>query len=687
MLISPKHKKIALKTDNVFLEILNNRLNGITSEMGHIIHKASFTPFIKEAWDFGQALVSLDGEIFSYPRDIGVAFMVASLMDDAVKAFDDYQPGDIVVMNDPYSSGGLCTHLPDFHLLKPYFYKGELICFSWTFIHSSDVGGLVPGSIAPSAYDIFQEGLRLPPLKLYRAGRLNEDVMTIILANSRIPYHNKGDLQALVAAMNVAEKRLDDTIEKYGLDNVREGIADLLNYGEMRARDIIRQIPEGSYEVTDYLEMDITGEPPSRIKLRMEIKDAEILLDFSETDPQVRASLNLPTFGKNHHFINAGVLNFIHAVDKSIPLNRGILRPVRVHIPSGSVLNPEPFAAVGIRFVSAVRVMEMIFGALSLATDGDKPAPAEVGRRAPASGSGMLGVALLAMTDPRTNQFKVNVVQPLWGGSGGRPVKDGLDGADLPAGFLRNIPAETSEAEMPILVHKFKLATDSPAAPGKWRGGHGIDMEFQVFTPNAMLTTRGMERCIMRPWGRKGGAHGTRAFTIVNGGTASEKSIGKIIDVLHLNPNDRVRIVTPNGGGYGDPLERDPSHVLRDVEDELLSVEDARAHYGVVIVKGTVGAQATDALRASMAKSRAPLREFDFGPERDAFESTFPPELQDRLNRLIWTLPAAQRQYYRTRIMAAVSAAKEVEGKDPSKIDLAEMLDRCRSEVVAAILK
>jgi N-methylhydantoinase B len=455
----------------------------------------------------------------------------------------------------------------------------------------------------------------------------------------------------------------------------------------MRARDIIRQVPEGSYEVTDYLEMDVTGEPPSRIKLRMEVKDGEILLDFSETDPQVRASLNLPTFGKNHHFINAGVLNFIHAVDKSIPLNRGILRPVRVHIPSGSVLNPEPFASVGVRFVSAVRVMEMVFGALSLATDGEKPAPPEVGGRAPASGSGMLGVGLLAMTDPRTNQFKVNVVQPLWGGSGGRPVKDGLDGADLPAGFLRNIPAETSEAEMPILVHKFKLATETPAAAGKWRGGYGIDMEFQVFTPHAMLTTRGMERCIMRPWGRKGGAFGTRALTIVNDGTPEEKSIGKITEVLHLNPNDRIRIVTPNGGGYGDPLERDPARVLRDVQDDLLSPEQARQNYGVVIADGAVDEQATARERAAMAKGRAPLREFDFGPERDAFERKYPPELQDRLNRLIWTLPAGQRQYYRTRIMAAVSTAVEVEAADPATIDLAKILDRCRSEVVAAILK
>ena len=490
MLISPKKQKIDLKTDNVFLEILNNRLNGITSEMGHIIHKASFTPFIKEAWDFGQALVSLEGEIFSYPRDVGVAFIVASLMDDAVKAFDDYKPGDIVVMNDPYTTGALCTHLPDFHLLKPYFYKGEMICFTWTFIHSSDVGGLVPGSIAPAAYDIFQEGLRLPPLKLYRAGELNEDVMTIILANSRIPYHNKGDLQALVAAMNVAERRLDDTIEKYGLERFRDGAADLLNYGELRARDIIPvNLPRGSYE-SHRLSRDgynrRAAEPYQAAYGGEGRRDPARLQRHLSPGESVAQPADLR---KNHHFINAGVLNFIHAVDKSIPLNRGIVRPVSVKIPSGSVLNPEPLRSVGIRFVAAVRVMEMIFGALSLATDGDKPVPDEVGHRAPASGSGTPGVALLAMT----TRVPINSRSTSCSRSGWQrrlPVKDGLDGADLPAGFLRNIPAETSEAEMPILVHKFKLSTDDPAALGMWRGGYGIDMEFQVFTLNAMLTTR-----------------------------------------------------------------------------------------------------------------------------------------------------------------------------------------------------
>ncbi|MGE4336968.1 MAG: hydantoinase B/oxoprolinase family protein, partial [Pigmentiphaga sp.] len=503
-----------MRTDPVFVEILNNRLNGIVSEMGHVIHKASFTPFIKEAWDFGEALVSPQGEIFSYPRDIGVAFMVAAMMEDAIAAFDHYEPGDIVIANDPETTGGLCTHLPDIHLLKPYFHEGKLVCFSWTFIHSSDVGGMVPGSIALVAKDIYQEGIRLPAVKLYKAGQLNEEIMTTFLANCRIPRHNRGDIQAMVSAMEAAERRLDSTIAKYGLQRFEDGVADLLDYGERRSREVIGKLPSGRYEMVDYLELADPDMPPARIKLAMEIHDGEIHMDFSGSDPQLPFALNLPTFGKNHHFINAGVFNFIYAVDSAIPINRGVLRPIRVTIPSGTLLNPEAGAAIGVRFATVVRVMEMVFGALSQATDGEVAAPADVAGRVPAAGAGMLGVALLSLIDVEKGETQVNVLQPLWGGSGARPVKDGIDGADFAAGYLRNIPAETSETEMPVLVERYQLSNEPPS-PGKWRGGIGIDMQFRVFTPNALLTARGMERFEFRPWGRKGGSAGTLGQTFL----------------------------------------------------------------------------------------------------------------------------------------------------------------------------
>ncbi len=641
--------------------------------MGHIIHKAAYTPFIKEAWDFAEGLVSLEGEIFSYPRDIGVAFMTAALMDDAINAFESYEPGDVAISNDPYTTGGLCTHLPDIHLWRPYFYQGELVCFIWTFIHSSDVGGLVPGSIAPSAYDIYQEGIRLPATKLYKAGVINQEVMDIFLANCRIPYHNQGDIQAQLSAMGAAEKRLDDTIDRYGLALFRSGIGALLDYGEERARDVISRVPDGVYSISDYMELDITGEAPARLKLSLEVIDDELHLDFSGTDPQVRAALNLPTFGKNHHFINAAILNFVYACDHSIPINRGVLRPIRVTIPEGSILNPEPTAAIGVRFATVVRVLDMIMGALSLATDGDKPAPAEVSQRVPTAGAGLLGVILLAISDQNSGELKVNVIQPMWGGSGARPIKDGIDGADFAAGYLRNIPAETSEAEMPIIIKAYGLIDESPP-PGKWRGSLGINLEFQVFTPNALVTARGMERYQMRPWGRKNGSPGTLGRTILNPGTNREQEVGKIFNSLQLEPNDVVQIITPSGGAYGDPFERDWDLVLRDWLDGYLTAEDARSQYGVVIADGTVDEPATTELRAQTI--RPEFQAFSFGPEREAFEKSFPEPIQDALVGLLEQFPASLRQYWKNRVWREVQEMEEVTAEN-----IGQILSRCRSEL------
>jgi len=667
----------ALRTDSVFVEILNNRLNGIVSEMGHVIHKASFTPFIKEAWDFGEALVTVKGEIFSYPRDIGVAFMVAAMMEDAIAAFDHYEPGDVIMANDPSTTGGLCTHLPDIHLLKPYFHDGELVCFSWTFIHSSDVGGIVPGSIALAASDIYQEGIRVPAVKLYEAGRLNTQVMDTFLANCRIPYHNRGDIQAMLSAMQAAEKRLDGTIEKYGLARFRDGIDDLLDYGEARARQVLGKLPPGRYEMIDYLELPDDSLPPARLKLAIEVEKDGLHLDFTGTDPQLPFALNLPTFGKNHHFINAGVFNFIYAVDGSIPINRGVLRPLRVTIPQGSLLNPEPMAAVGVRFATVVRVMEMVFGALSQATDGRTPVPDGIAGRIPAAGAGMLGVALLSLVDAASGELKVNVLQPLWGGSGARPVKDGIDGADFAAGYLRNIPAETSEAEMPVLVERYQLS-DQPPAPGKWRGGLGIDMQFQVFTPSATLTARGLERYVFRPWGRKGGSAGTLGQTILNPGSDHARQLGKIANRLDLQPHDVVRIVTPNGGGYGDPFERDPARVLRDVLDGFLDADAARAQYGVCIAGQAVDHEATAALRQARTGG-APAPEFNFGAEREDFEARFPAQWQDELERELRAVPASLRQFWKGRIWQRLQAlpARERAGIGAMK----ELLAGCRAEL------
>jgi len=332
-------------TDKVLLEVLNNRFTGIVEEMGYIIHRASFTVFVKETWDFDSALVTPDGEIFCYPRNIGVTNMLGMHMGDAIRSIPHYEPGDVVVTNDPHRTRGMCTHLPDIMMFKPIFHEGRGVCFAWCFIHSSDVGGLVPGSISPTAYDRFQEGIAIPPTKLFRAGVLNQELLDLILANVRIPDQNWGDMKALIAALTICERRMGDLLRQYGEETVRRVIRDLLDYGERRARQIFSEVPDGEYDFSDYLEGDLFSRYHVRIKVRVTVRGSEVHLDFTGTDPQLRAALNMPTYGKPNQWLVLGIVNYLRTSDRTLPLNRGILRPVGVTVPQGTVLNPLPFAA------------------------------------------------------------------------------------------------------------------------------------------------------------------------------------------------------------------------------------------------------------------------------------------------------------------------------------------------------
>ncbi len=658
-----------MKTDKVMLEILKNRFGAIANEMGFIVHRTGFTVFVKETLDFGCGLVSTGGEIFAYPKDTGVANMVGMPMEDAIAAIPDYHPGDVIITNDPYTTGGMCTHIPDIHLYQPYFYNGELVCFIWSFIHSSDMGGLVPGSIAPSAYDLWQEGLIIRPVKLYRKGEFNQDVLHLVLDNCRIPEQNWGDLKALLAAMVTGERRLTEAIERYGLETVKHGIVDLLDYGEQGARAVIEAIPDGTYEFSDYVEGDVTTGIPLRINVALTIRGSDMDFDFTGTDPQVRAAFNVPTYSKTHHWLTVGMVTFLRTKDPSLPLNKGILRPIHFHVPRGTLLNPEPGAACGIRYATAIRVIDVTFGALSQAT----------GDVIPTAGAGQVAIVLLSMPDVRTGKYKVSVLQPMQGGSGARPVKDGLDGTDFSAGFLRNIPTEALESDIPIIIWKY-MYREEALSPGEFRGGQGVDFVFQVFTPHCIVTARGMERHRFRPWGRRGGRAGSVARTLVNPGTPAERSIG-IIDILKLEPRDVVKILTPCGGGYGEPLKRDPRRALADVEDELLTLEAAARDYGVVIRDGQVDEAATDALRRKLREQPAPPSDFDFGPERAEYEILWPPAVQHALALELLKLPGPLRSHYRTRVWKHLTEDAARLARTVSPADVAKAIQEIRAEL------
>ena len=272
-----------------------------------------------------------------------------------------------------------------------------------------------------------------------------------------------------------------------------------------------------------------------------------MLLDFTGTDAQMRAAMNLPTYGKPNQWVVLGVVNFLRTSDRALPLNRGILRSVRVKIPEGSFLNPTPFVATGVRHATGYRVSDAVLGALSQA----------VPERIPAAGAGQVAIILYSHLDPRTGGYGVNVLQPMQGGCGGRPTKDGIDGVNFSAGSLRNVPTESIELEAPLLVNRYMLTNE--VAAGRFRGGSGVTIEFQSLAPNAIVTARGMDRFKLRPYGRKGGHPGYLGETLINPGTPKETNIGKV-DILQLTPGDVVRITAPSGAGYGDPLDREPGN-------------------------------------------------------------------------------------------------------------------------------
>jgi N-methylhydantoinase B len=618
-----------MKTDLVNLEILKSYFVAIAEGMGYTLERTSHTTFIKESADFVTAVATPDGEFFAYPRTIGVSSFLGIDLTPAIRAFDHFSPGDVVITNDPYSTSGLATHLPDIHLLKPVFVDGEILCFAWCFIHCSDVGGLVPASISPRAFDIQQEGFRIPPRKLVRAGELDQEFLDLFLANCRIPEQNWGDLKAMMASLNTAETRMQALAAKFGTDGVRDAMADMLQWSERQVRAIVCEIPDGDYTFADYLDDDLQG-APIRMEVTLRVRDETIELDYTGTDPQVNGALNLPAFGVRHPFVMQGLVNFLLSENPHIPLTAGILRPFRVTAPAGCVVNPAYPAAVGVRYATVIRLYNVVLGALAQA----------VPERVPAAGAGQAAMVVLSAPNPATGHRDVTVLEPMFGGGGATARGDGPAGIDSSAGFLKNTPVESMEAHIPVVAERYELLPDS-AGPGRHRGGWGVHFDFRVLSPESIVTARGIERTKFEPWGLCGGSASHLTRTFVNPGTAQEREIGRI-DVLQLEPGDVVRIQTSGGGGYGDPMLRDPDLVAADVRSGLLSESEAAARYGVVLAHGRPDPERTQALRHGALSTDA---RFDLGPSRRAYEVLWPPEASRALATFLLGLPAPVRNY------------------------------------------
>lgn len=662
----------SMSTNSVQLEMFHNRFQAIAEEMASLILRSAHTVFVKETSDFGPALVSTEGEVFAAPVNTGVALMVGVPCDVAIEESKKLgiEPGDVFISNDIWNTGGMATHLPDIYVWKPIFQDGEIIAYSWAFIHSSDVGGIVPGSISPSSEETYQEGLRIPVSKLFEAGDLNKELLDLIRANSRIPDQNWGDIKAMVSGLNTAERRVASLAEQYGGQTVGDAAEDLLNYGEQQAREEFSKIPDGEYEFWDYLEADSGGGRPIRLKVNMKVQGSDIIMDFRDTDPQTRQSYNLPSHERRGHWqFVFSLIGYLKSVRENIAYNSGLGRPVELKIPDGSVLNPEPGVSVGNRSATQIRLVDVVMGALAQAQ------PDVV----PAAGGGQGSIMLIRVPDLETGGSNVTVVQPLSGGSGGRPEQDGIDGIEFSIGYLRNIPVESIESDVGVRFNHYRLRPDSGGA-GRYRGGAGVEVEFELLEPEATITSRAMDRYIFHPWGRLGGNPGSRGYTKLNPDADGESDFGKI-DVLDLEGGDVLSVATPGGGGYGDPLDRDPETVLQDVEQGLVSASVARQDYGVVLADdGEVDYEATESVREDLRRQQEGESAFDFSAARYRYEETWSDELVSEINRMIRSQPPQLQTLLRERICQEIEDIIE-DGDTVVVDDLPDVYERVTKDL------
>ncbi len=630
-----------MRTDPILLEILNNNFVSVAREMGYTLQRTAHTIYVRETTDFETGLATPAGEFFAFSIPIGAWHIWSVDTKDAVDHIDDLREGDIIMFNDVYTSGGVATHLPDINLLKPIFWGGEIIAFAWTFIHCSDVGGSVAGSVSPSCYEIYQEGIRIPPMKLYKAGNLNEELLELFKANVRLPDANWGDIKAEVAAVNTGERRFHELIDKYGAETIKQGMEDMLDYAQMKAEAVIRDMPDGVYEFSDYVEDDVVSDTPIKICLKMGVADSKIHLDFTGTDPQVRSAFNIPTMGKTHPFIIDLLQRYLCTVDPGLPIQAGISRPISVTLPKGSVLNPEFPAAVGVRGPTFAKVSETVLGALAKALPG----------KIPAASAGTATIVLVSELDLKSGKRNILVVEPLFGGTGGRPGKDGVDGLELNIPVCGNNPVEELGLECSLVIREYGIRMDS-GGPGKYRGGNGVVLEFQAMWPDTLITARGMEAYRFRPWGLRGGRHAQGGRTILNPGSNRERDVGKI-DVLVLDAGDVLRIELAGGGGYGNPLERDPQKVLYDVKQGFVSLGAAEDEYGVIIEDGQIDYEKTEVKRSIVSRSVV-LRDFDFCPNREAYERVWTPKLRSTLVDMLYGLPVGLRDYMKRKLSSEI---------------------------------
>ena len=537
------------ETDPITTEVVRNKLEGIANEMQSTLFRSSFSPIVKEGLDASASLFTIDGETLA--QAIALPFHLATLIPIVKKIIEEFQldqmaDKDIYIMNDPYMGG---THLPDIALVMPIFSGGELIAFSAAMTHHQDVGGMSPGSVPTNATEIFQEGIRIPPLKYSDKGVINDTLLKILKLNVRLPDSFEGDLNAQIAACEIGRRRISDLEVRYSAKVLKNIFLDLLNRSESMTRQAIMALPDGTHAYFDYLDNDgIDLDTPIKIEVSVRVMGDSVEIDFLGTSQQVRGPFNLMPSGAY-----AAAYFAVHALtDPNIPTNGGCFRPIKLLLPEKSIVNPEEPAPVNARTSTMKRVAGCITGALGQF----------VPERAPADAAGEM--LLLAFGGDRVDGSRYVVGELIASGSGASEGMDGVDVIETDGTNCMNLPVEALEMDVPIRVHKTELNTGSGGS-GKFRGGLGLVREYEILHGTVIFTHRG-ERHSHPARGLMGGESGGKAYSKIQRYDGKEIVIkSKTVETLRIG--DRISVQTAGGGGYGRPADRPDYLKKNDVAD------------------------------------------------------------------------------------------------------------------------
>ncbi len=570
--------------DPIEFELFKNGIHAIADEMAVTICRTTYSGVLRDNMDFSTAIADADGLMvaqgLTLPGHLG---SIPAALESVIRHYgDEMQPEDIYIMNDPFDGG---MHLPDIFLFKPMFAQGERIGFGATICHHADVGGRVPGSNASDSTEIYQEGLRIPPLKLFEAGVRNHTLWSLIKTNVRIPVQVFGDMRAQLSACHLAETQFQSLLDSYGANKVRMYMRELIDYAERATRAAVADLPDGEFSFEDWIDDDgIDVGKPIRLYVTIRKQGDSMSVDWTGSSDQVKGAINSTlSFTKAHS--HAAIRSVLPS---TIPANEGLFRAIDVVAPEGTITNMVLPGACAARGLTGFRMGDCMFGALAMML------PDQVGA---ASDGGNTGVSIGGYDDERKPYIYVDFACGTWGG---RPWADGLQGNSNMFANMASQSVEVIESEQPLEILAYEFETDR-AGPGEYRGGAPYRREYRFLEKEAVLQVRS-DRSDIRPYGLYGGWPGRPSSNALNPDSDSAEVLPSKFNIT-IQSGDVFSHTLAGGGGYGDPLKRDPAAVLRDVRNDYVSAEAAADDYGVVVDTDSwsINEAATIALRSALA--------------------------------------------------------------------------------------